>query len=361
MKYRSESVPGYGDPLLDQIDETDTQNGGSSAETIVSAPEEAFVLAHPKGTSDDVPFGVDNIERPVKPEIQKPLSDIEFAEKREAGALVQEIADYVDKAEFIPAHLYQKAQALNDPFLNEYILSLPDNTVVYLDENGDKEKTIFEIREHAAYLREQSSADSVPDSLENQVENPAEETRQHRVAAENRPATEPESRGSNLEDLFAIAQTKDELIAIVAKSKDLESGLEGTQQEYSKDDLIALIEATWTGEIGIDHLPRAAGFREAVDRVREIELSEDQKIAKRTTAEELEPAMEATMRMEHGLDVPEHEQIYGHAKEKESANGNSPDKASYAYNYEKYPRTEENRKKNTGIFGKLWAYLKNAR
>ena len=38
---------------------------------------------------------------------------------------------------------------------------------------------------------------------------------------------------------------------------------------YSRDELIALIEATWNGEVGIDHLPRTASFRETVDRIRE--------------------------------------------------------------------------------------------
>lgn len=407
MKFTGESGPQFGDSLQDEVDSKYSHLGNGTseadktkeiAEENTPAVEETPILNDPEGASDDALFGVDEhgrvdnlhtdedelvlfkkgkrvetletiqpirkrskakardiaITQPIsneastneevtgatkrKIEFANPISDEEFEKRKEIQSIIAEIADFVDKAEFIPADLYTKAQVLNDPFLNDYILSLPDNTVVFLDDDGNKTRTIFQIREDIASLNEQK----IMKQKELDTQRPSE-------ISETQP--QRESLPSSLEGLFSIAETKDELIAIIAKSTDLESGLQGTHQTYSKDDLIALINATWNGEVGIDHLPRTAGFREAVDRVREHERDNNLYIAKQKTAEELAPAMQATIEMENVLGVPEAEQIYGHDKKNDS----------FVYNYTNYPRTEANRKKNTGIFGRLWARLKGQR
>lgn len=155
-----------------------------------------------------------------------------------------------------------------------------------------------------------------------------------------------------LENLLSSAETKDDLIAIIERSNDLQDGLWGTQQTYSRDELIALIEANWIGDVGIDHLPRTAGFREAVDRVREYERVHLGKYAERqTTAAELDPVIQAGIKMGDALGVPESSRIYDHNKEDNSL----------VYNYIKNPATEEDAKKNASIFGRLWAKLKGKR
>lgn len=295
MNFRGESIPQFGDSLQDEIGTEHSHLGGS------------------------------NIK------FAKPISSEEFEEKKIIEPIIAEIADFVDKAQFIPADLYTKAQTLNDPFLNDYILSLPDDTVVFLDSEGNETRTIFQIKETADALNKQRN-----------IEHKKED------APQVSPSIKNESTSGTLEGLLSIAETKEDLIAIVSKSNDLRDGLWGTQQTYSRDELIALIEATWNGEVGIDHLPRTAGFRDAVDRIRENERSTNLKIAKQKTAKELIPAMEATIEIENRLGVPEDQQIYGHDKKNNS----------FVYNYTNSQQTEEDRNKNSGIFSKLWAVIK---
>lgn len=325
--------------------------------------------------------------------------------------ILYEVTKSVNDTDLISAELIREAMEINNEAVNHLLLNIPSGTLVYFDKDKIYTRTIDEIRENPELLKETlvvkpekiAALSIMPKKIstkpinrnddsewggselsrsifnQNPTERPnitpstakpatayinreshePQEKIQTQIAippapvTERKPNTQPEtqreSRPSNLEGLFNIAETKDDLIAIIAKSTDLEDGLQGTHQVYSKDDLIALIEATWTGEVGIDHLPRTAGFRDNVDRIRENERYHlDSRIAKQKTAEELAPAMQATIEMENELGVPEDEQIYGHNQEDNS----------FVYNYTNYPRTEKNRKKNTNIFGRLWNRLR---
>lgn len=360
---KNESVPSFEEPLRDEAEATRSHIGNGGFE---SASEDTVILSDPEdGEKEALPE--DEVE------FAKPISDEEFEKRKIIKPIIAEIEDFVDKAKFIPADLYTKAQILNDPFLNDYILSLPDNTVVFLDQYENKTKTILQIRETYTALNEQKNIEqkkkldaqlleeitahttksaNQPDTTKNNAENPNRGISLKNIKispkgtvpsietpsiSESTPISTPIKNESTptsgtLENLLSSAETKDDLIAIIERSNDLQDGLWGTQQIYSRDELIALIEATWIGDVGIDHLPRTAGFREAVDRVREYERVHLGKyVERRTTAAELDPVIQAGIKMGDALGVPESSRIYDHNKEDNSL----------VYNYIKNPATEE--------------------
>ncbi len=381
--------------------------------------------------------------------------DIRFAKTesgevppQEALQLIRDISDFLDEKGYISTELYSTAQILNNSSVNRFLLLLPDDTIVHLDETANINTTIGNIKDrkdskksssggkiightssdvndteltkilgfkidgpdtpkraskpvfkpsvrssrnrpapeqiktkdvktigrptdfmehmtphNASSLMEESNADPFAEKtyvehiIKSPVGVPVDIVNSPTPNKKTTPSIIPKQetlkqRGEiHLENLLKVANTKEDLIAIINQSDDLNEGLWGTQQTYSREELVALVDATWNGEVGIDHLPRTAGFREAVDRVREKEREKNMKIAKQHTAAELDPLMRATIEVEDTLKIPREEKIY---------DLNTVDE-SFIYNYT-VPKlsTREalnERIKNTSIFGKIWKKL----
>lgn len=355
-----------------------------------------------------------------KVELETPLPSVEAIkggdvltqEQEEFVAIFPEISD-AGEEKLIPFDLYKKIMALKDNnLLREAMKSLDADTIVHLDNSDTPKTTDLQTLRDAESTQQSrntesekeskvdhaldysislwgSSSSSKDDSIftEASTNSLAQETAAHtdHEAQQNNPHQEQNTHRSNhkqrqeqqhnqvlekeqkqgqphidqeephetsqeisrLEKLLSIANTKDELIAVIAKSDSLQEGMHGSQQIYSKDDLIALIEAVWSGEVGIDHLPRTDGFRENVARTHEYERKHDPRIAKQKTAEELDSDTNTVMNFENSVGLTKNKQTYGINKRDNSL----------VYNYDKYPRTEANSKKNSSILGKIWKKL----
>jgi hypothetical protein len=432
------SAPGLSEPLMDEINpESKSGNLGMSntheeslAEAFVPDEDEEVHVLYENGKRISTSGGFQK-SRKVKNASDK-TSNKKTASKtnsqdeglnHEVREIFEAVTDSVNKTDSISGDLLREAMKIDDLSIKHLLLSIPDATLVYLDNDKTHSITMDKIRAEPTLL------DTVDGTLKERVfQNPEPENttstaldqKEHvshdpsiggsviqrpegfmadlaeeqarvilegsknrtleldesifsninankddtpvkkppfeaiskkdvaEINASKHEAPEKAVEAGNLEKLLSIATTKDDLIAIVSKSNDLRDGLWGTQQTYSRDELMALIEATWNGEVGIDHLPRTAGFRETVDRIRENERKNNLKIAKQKTADELSPAMQATIEMENVLEVPEEKQIYGYNK----------DNQSFIYNYQKTAETKEGADKNKGIFRKLWLMLR---
>ncbi len=102
-------------------------------------------------------------------------------------------------------------------------------------------------------------------------------------------------RTDEIEALLRACHHREEMEAVLRTSSLLEDGLTGSGGDvYSREMLLILLDGAMRGDIAIDHLPRTAGFREAVNLI----LTREKLDMK--TWDEMKPGVKAEAIDEHG-------------------------------------------------------------
>ncbi len=87
----------------------------------------------------------------------------------------------------------------------------------------------------------------------------------HSTLGELRETGRQRERADKFEALFRVCHNREEMESVLRTSTLLEHGLAGSGGDvYSREMLLVLLDGAMKGDIAIDHLPRTAGFREAV-------------------------------------------------------------------------------------------------